>query len=278
MVRGTVLAISILGLTLFVSGEPVWALRKSVEQFPAQRWPYAREKGSYRALEAGSGRFLWKVDWQTTVTQGDGQTKVQVVERGQGQPLKYKEPVGWEKRMVFFAIPEMKIDSMEGSRWTERGQLLSRIELKADPERRRIRYRDVEMNGPTVSGEFPLTTQVLPDELLFHWARTLNFNENPAGECQLVVSPTRRFWMRAWVRGTETVTTPAGTFHCHRVELLPDLGPLRLLPIRGVVPKLTLWCTTDPPHFWVRYLGPMGGPGSPQARMELVRFEPEVVG
>lgn len=266
MGRGTVLTITLLGGALSVCGTAESAL---------QRWPHARESGLYRAVEAESGRFLWEVDWQTEVTEKEGKIQVEIHEQGRGQPFRYKEPITWEKRMVFFADPKMRVDSMEGSRWTPHGELLSRLNLKADPMTRRIRYQEDRTNGSVESGEFPWTAQILPDELLFHWARTLNFNESPAGECLLVVSPTRRFRMRAWVRGADTVTTPAGTFRCHRVELLPDLGPLRLLPIKGLVPRLTLWCTTDPPHFWVRYLGPMGGPGSPQARMELVRFEPE---
>ena len=67
------------------------------------------------------------------------------------------------------------------------------------------------------------------------------------------------------------VTTPAGTFSCYRVELTPQLpGPLKAL-----APKMSLWCRADPPNYWVRYQGPVGGPGSPEAVIELVEFKQE---
>jgi len=84
--------------------------------------------------------------------------------------------------------------------------------------------------------------------------------------------------MEAEREGIEEVEVPAGRFLCHRLELEPELGLLKLTPAMLLVPEMTLWCTVEPPHFWVRYTGPVGGRGSPEAVIELVSFERGVAG
>lgn len=241
-------------------------------------WPTTRERGSYQARVASTGKILWDTSWEATRVQEEDRSVVEIQEQGQGQPLAYQEPILWEKRMVMQITPQLLVRSMQGSRWNRQGKLLSRLDFQVDPIRQRILYQDGEPNQPSAHVTLPLTPQTVPDELLFHWVRTLAFDRKPAGECLLVASPTRRFRMRAFVRGTEEITTPAGTFSCHRVELVPRLGPLEILPVKRLVPKVTLWCSVEPPHFWVRYQGPVGGSGSPQAIIELTRFEQEQPG
>jgi hypothetical protein len=261
------------------------ALRQSSDSppFPQERnrWPNARERGIYQAKIASTGKSLWEVHWETRVLQDRDQLWVEVTEEGQGQPWRYKEPILWEKRMRFSPEPMMRVYSVQGSRWSMEGQLLSQMDLEADPAKKRILYKDREIDGSIQETTAPWGSDVLPDELLFHWVRTLAFDPAPAqegirslaGECLLLVSPSRRFRMRAFLSGTEQVATPAGTFSCFRVELTPHLGMLKFLPVKGMIPKILLWCTTAPPHHWVRYEGPVGGPGSPQAVIELTRFE-----
>ncbi len=241
---------------------------------PRSRWPSPLEKGAYRAIIASTGQILWHVNWETRVTEDRGRTEVSILEQGQGQPWRYKELITWEKRMVFEPDPWMRVESLQGVRWTSDGKVLSEVDLKLDPLREEFTYVDSDAGRKPVSAVFRWKPQTLPDELLFYWARTLPFDESALGrpaaaQCTLVVSPTRRFQMDARVRGTEVITTPAGTFSCYRVELSPRL----MGPLKAMAPKMSLWCATESPHYWVRYQGPVGGPGSPQAIIELVRFE-----
>jgi len=151
---------------------------------------------------------------------------------------------------------------------------MDEMDYKADPYLSKIFYKTTEAGKHPESAVFPWTPQTIPDEMLFHWARTLPFEraaagEQPSAECMLVVSPKRQFRIKAQVKGTEMVTTPAGTFSCYRVELVPQLlGPLKVF-----APRMALWCRTESPNVWVRYQGPVGGPGSPEAVIELVQFE-----
>ena len=229
-----------------------------------------------RAKGASTGQILWHVNWQTTVTEQHGRTEVEINEQGAGQPWRYKEPITWKKRMVFLPEPSMVVDSLQGTRWTADGKVLSEVDMRRDPSNGKLTYVDSDAGAKPVSAVFQPKPESLPDELLFYWARTLPFDQSALGEavneaCTLILSPTRQFKMDAKVKGMEVVTTPAGTFSCWRVDLAPRLvGPLKAL-----APKMALWCSTDSPHYWVRYQGPVGGPGSPTAIIELVKFEQE---
>lgn len=71
--------------------------------------------------------------------------------------------------------------------------------------------------------------------------------------------------------GIEEVETPAGTFICHKLRLVPDLGILTFLG-RLLAPDIYIWFTAAPPHFWVKYLGLEGDLGTPSIISELVEF------
>lgn len=237
------------------------------------RWPNALEKGRYQARIAETGKILWTVDWETRVQDPQNLPQVEIVEKGAGQPWKYRQPITWQKKMVFSAPqPEtVRVESVQGERRDTQGHLLSEMEVRMDPSSGRILYRDSQAGEVDRPVTLPWDPQALPDELLFHWARTLPFEQKGGAnaECLLLVSPKQQFRIQARVRGTEQVTTPAGTFPCYRVELVPRL----LGPLKALAPRMTLWCRVDPPHSWVRYQGPVGGPGSPQVVIELVRFD-----
>lgn len=266
-----ILALLIL-LTLVPVGQG-WALRGVPSLQGSLSWPAPQEQGSYQVRNLSTGRILWKVTWETTRTDGPEETLVEIQEKGGGQPLRYSEPVVWEKQMVLQVAPVVDVRSMRGKRWDQRGKLVSEMDFHLDRRRRLFLYRDTEGGERPRQGIFPWSPRTLPDEFLFHWARTLDFDRKPTGDFLLIVSPTCRVRMRALIQGTETVATPAGTFRCYRVDLTPRLGPLGLLPLKSAfLPKISLWCASDPPHFWVRYEGPVGGPGSPQALIELTSF------
>ena len=72
--------------------------------------------------------------------------------------------------------------------------------------------------------------------------------------------------------GIEDVKTPAGTFPCHKLRLIPDLGILSFMG-RMLAPDIYIWFAVEPPHFWVKYQGLEGGLGTPSIISELVEFK-----
>jgi hypothetical protein len=77
--------------------------------------------------------------------------------------------------------------------------------------------------------------------------------------------------MHAQIVGHERVVVPAGSFDCVKAELVPA-GVNRFLA-RLALPRIFMWQAEAPPHFWVKYQGPDGGPKSREIVRELVRFE-----
>ena len=217
------LRIFLMGGCLFLTLLPT-APAGAAKEDPSSRWPNARERGSYQAKIASTGEILWWVNWETTVGETAGGKRVEIVEEGKGRPWKYPELITWKKRMVFEASPSAVIvESVRGKRWTQEGEFLSEIEIERDATGTEMVYRDSLPGEPMESATLKWTPQILPDELLFHWARMILFAEPGEAKCLLWISPKRRFRMTAQVQGTETVTTPAGTFSCYRVGLRPEL-------------------------------------------------------
>ena len=261
------------GLFLFSAAAPLYALIQDRQT----RWPNERERGCYQAKIAATGKLLWQVSWETKVTKEQGRSQVEVNEEGKGTPWRAKETLVWKKKLLFQENPldpALQVQSVVGSRWTQAGQPVSDMDFEVDPFLKQISYRDAEPGKKPQNAVFPWTSKSIPDEMLFHWVRTLPFQEAggknpPPSEVTLVVSPRRQVKIKAQIEGTEMVTTPAGTFSCYRISLVPQLpGPLKAL-----APRMALWCRTDPPNYWVRYQGPVGGPGSPEAVIELVEFQ-----
>ncbi len=78
--------------------------------------------------------------------------------------------------------------------------------------------------------------------------------------------------VRAEYRGIEEVETPAGTFTCHKLRLVPDLGILTFIG-KLVAPDIYIWFAVEPPHFWVKYHGLEGDLKTPSVISELVEFQ-----
>ncbi len=75
-------------------------------------------------------------------------------------------------------------------------------------------------------------------------------------------NPSMVFAMNVRVRGEETVTVPAGTFQCYRLDIEPDLvdvvGPVLGRVIKPFVNKNPLWVEKKFPHRLVKYQGSFG--------------------
>ncbi len=241
------------------------------------RWPYPSESGRYQVRRLSDNAILWTIDWTAAVTQAAGRKQIQVTENGHGKIPKYKQPVKWVKQFLFEELAEPLADSsgisfleMKTNRSAQTGGLLDAATVTRVPNG--IDYRDSEAGKKEKRGHFPAGTDIFPDELLFHWARTVP-REQPlpqaVREAVFLLSAGRSVAMQAQIKKMETVTTPAGRFRCYRIELSPKImGALKMF-----APAMTLWCRQEWPHEWVRYEGPVGGgPTAPKAVIELTEW------
>jgi hypothetical protein len=126
----------------------------------------------------------------------------------------------------------VEVDSM----WIDGDYLL--IDRTRDGENRRKRV------------ELPKDKPLAVDASLLIWLRSFPLGQAAKRAAFMVDWSQRTVDVDVHDRGLETVTVPAGTFACNRIEVVVKVFVFR--------PKITFWISTEPPHFLVRHRGKRG--------------------
>ncbi len=229
------------------------------------------ERGAYQARDARTGAVLWQTEW--TVRQGSevGRTTVEFTENGwsQGDPLL---PPAWtESLQLDLSGSDPRLASTREARDTE-GHRLGIEHRLFDYGRAAGEVVTTNLRtGRQESKEVHLTPRTITFEMLPAVLRLLPDAPNHEMRFEVVTREGRVVGFVARIVGHERVTVPAGSFDCYKTELAVTgaYGVLADL----LLPKLYMWQTEDPPHFWVKYQGPEAGPGSREIVRELLRFE-----
>ena len=130
---------------------------------------------------------------------------------------------------------------------------------------------------------FPFLSRPLPPDTYPPFApigqvlTRLGLGQHEHMSFHFILMGTSLIKMDLWKDGHETVRVPAGEFHCQRLRmranaesLFPTL-PAFLRPfVRFFLPTHTLWLTTDDPPTFVKSVGQMGPPGSPDVLVQLL--------
>jgi len=232
-----------------------------------------KEWGKYAARSQEEGVGRWQAQW--------------VLERRQiGPPEIYRvrdEARGlfghdnrWEERIVEadFQIEDGRIKMLRAEEVTRdrAGNPLRRIVQEFDYEKAEIRCLVSEAGEPEPRRVLiPIEGKVVSEKEIVSYLRGFPFR--PGGELPFTMldRELETTSILAVYEGLETVETPAGTFSCHKVRLVPDLGIATFLG-KLVAPDLYLWFREEPPHSWVKYLGLEGSLGSPGIVSDLVEF------
>ncbi len=138
-----------------------------------------------------------------------------------------------------------------------------------DPVKKKARREEFKMGQELVDTKeivsylrgFPFPSPAAAEENLGRRIEFTFLNETPD-----------TYSIRVEYRGIEEVKTPAGTFSCHKLRLVPDLGILTFIG-KLVAPDIYIWFTVEPPHFWVKYQGLEGDLKTPSVISELVDFQ-----
>ncbi len=228
------------------------------------------ESGAYRARDLATGAVLWETEWLVTRTSQDGRPVLHMNEDGAGLRSEYPGRTAFSTGMIIDLWgPD---PNLSGTREVRDGTQVLEI------ERRNFDYRhatgSVEISHPTRgesnTREIHLTAHTYPVEFLSVLLRLLPTAPDQEIRFQLVTHAASVVDMRANVVGRERVTVPAGTFDCYKIELRPTGFTGFLATI--IMPNFYMWHTEAAPHFWVKYQGAEGGPGSREIVRELLRF------
>lgn len=226
-----------------------------------------RERGAYSARDARTGEELWRTEWRVQV---NGHSVVQVEEAGKGRRGSDQETV-WSLSMTLdLTGPAPRLSSTREVTEVNGGRLRN--------ERRDFNYQQGVgsivtkdfVTGSTDSTTLPLTQRSITPELLPALLRSLPAAADRQMRFEVIVGH-EVVGMRAEIVSRERVEVPAGTFDCYKVRL--RLTGLKGFFARFVLPDLFLWQTVAAPHFWVKYEGAEGGPGSRVIVREVISFE-----
>jgi len=216
----------------------------------------------------------WSAEWGMQEIQVDGKRAVQFTEKGSGRLSAWPEEVRWSVQSTWLADRGFRPLETERTVTAPDGKILL-IETKHF-DRSKGTVRLVR----TVTGKPPesVTLDVPEDTLAIEGiAGVLRFASVPTSKSRSlsvhILSNEPKVYKVDFVwRTEESVSTPAGEFHCYRVEMVPQLGILNV--VRPFLQKTNFWFTVAVPHDWIRYEGPESGPGSPAVVMALSRMNP----
>ncbi len=153
------------------------------------------------------------------------------------------------------------------------------LEKEFDRTKGEVRTRAVyPREGKTERETFELGDRLVDTKEIVSFLRGFPFpppeeaeNEDAEMEITLLNESPDTYSVLIACEGIEEVETPAGTFPCYKLRLVPDLGILTFLG-KILAPDIYMWFTVSPPHFWVRYRGLEGDLGTPSVVSELVEF------
>ncbi len=228
------------------------------------------EEGTYRARDLRTGGMLWQEDWVLTQETQDGQPIVRLEENGQGI-RDSTDPTTWTLTMtidLWGSTPKLSSTREVRDKAGYPRQVEER-ELDYGSGSGHVLTTDLQ-TGKTKSLTVRVTPQSITPELLPAVLRLLPDTRDQLMRFDLITRGGFVLGIQAKIVGRERVEVPAGTYECFKVELDPTgvYGILAGL----LLPKLFMWHTVSSPHFWVKYQGPAGGPGSREIVRELIRF------
>ncbi len=151
-------------------------------------------------------------------------------------------------------------------------KVVTTLEITFDRDRGEVRTKTVRAkDGVSRTDRFPLEPRMVYTQELWLLLRSFPFprpgEERGEMTCEILTDKPASYSLLIQYDGEEDVTTPAGTFSCHRLRMIPDLGVLTWLG-KLAAPTIYLWFAADPPHHWIRYAGPESGPGTPEVVIE----------
>ena len=229
------------------------------------------EHGVYRTRSLRTGEELWRAKWSLDETIQDGRPVLHFHEEGAGRQDGSTSTV-WKITMTLDIWgPEPRLSWTQEAR-DDHGRPLHVEQREFDYGHGvgQVISRDLR-TGDTATKTIHLTPVSIPTEALPAFLRLLPTAADHRMPFALVLHGGAVIRMHAQLVGHERVVVPAGSFDCVKAELVPA-GVNKFLA-RLVLPKIYMWQTEAPPHFWIKYMGPDGGPASREIVRELVRFE-----
>jgi hypothetical protein len=233
--------------------------------------PMADSEGGQFETLARDGKPLWTAEWHVRKTTIDGRPAINFTEEGRGQRGEFKGDVKWKIDGYWWLGDALSPGRLERVVTGADGKVLEKTRKIFDQKSGKARFEREGPDGVVKTKELDAPEDTIATEGIATALRSLPFG-TPL-EAHLMTGEPHVYKITLKPEGREKITTPAGTFDCFKVRLIPELGVLSF--VNAFVPDSTFWFQADPPHLWVRYEGLESGLTSPRVEMSLKGFGPE---
>jgi hypothetical protein len=212
-------------------------------------------------------KVAWNSQWEMEEIRLQGKRAVRFTEQGSGRLSSYSEEVHWSVQSTWMADDGFRPLSTEKTITSSDGKLLIVERKQFDRDKGNVRFERKRTGQPTETTTIDVPEDTLAIEGLAGVLRFANVPKVRSLPAHILTNEPKVYDVTFEWRDEESVKTPAGEFHCYKVEVVPHLGVLNLF--RPFLPKTYFWFTVASPHNWVRYEGPENGPGTPEVVMSL---------
>ena len=231
-----------------------------------------REDGKYLARLEGEDAVRWSAGWTTKRVEAGPPARYHSRDEAEGLLSRDNKK---QSRVTEgdFLLEDGRIKMLCSSFTVsgDDGNVIRKLEKVYDHENGLVKTTNFfPPTGVTEVRDFELVPGMCDAKEIVTYLRGFPFK--PGGELEFTLLTEKQSTYSLYVtyEGIEEVTTPAGTFTCHKIRLLPDLGVLTFLG-RMFCPYVYMWFTVELPHSWVKYSG-IEGDRPPMIVMELVGF------
>ena len=229
--------------------------------------PTLTSQGGSSVTTSADMKVDWQAQWDMEEIRVDGTRAVRFKETGSGRTSAYPQDVRWSVQSTWLAGDAFRPLETEKRITAADGQTLL-VERKVfDHKKGTVRLERTRSGHRPETESLDVPADILAIEGLAGILRFANVPKSRALSAHVLTNKPEVFKVTFEWRDEENVKTPAGEFHCYKVEMVPQLGVLNLL--RPFIQKTYFWFTVATPHKWVRYQGSEDGPGTPGVVMVL---------
>jgi hypothetical protein len=216
-------------------------------------------------------RSGWQATWGMDELQVQGKKAVRFTEKGAGRLSTFPQEVRWTVQAVWLAEGDFRPLDTEKTITSTAGKVLLVERKHFDHDKGTVRLERIREDAKSETKTLDVPADTLAIEGLAGVLRFANIPKSRSLSAHVLTNEPEVYSVSFEWRDEESVTTPAGEFHCYKVEMVPHLGLLNV--VRPFVQRTYFWFTVAAPYNWIRYQGAESGPGTPEVVMSLSRMD-----
>lgn len=219
-------------------------------------------------LDKESGKKMWQSEVQYQLVSEDGEKYIRYTEKGRGLYGSSKALIEWEVLGFYYVEPYIRPYYSEKKIYSDTGKLLKVETLQYNAEDKKIYFRgEDKVKNKVEKQTFNFEDDVVDKYILGLALQGYDFQGKQNFTFHYLSDEPKMYSNTLVYRDKETVTVPAGSFDCHKVELTVNLGALGF--VGAFLPKIYFWYSDTDQPAWIKYEGLESGLGTPYVLMQL---------